>query len=84
MAKGQPLSSIQAERAKLEEQLAAVIQREKAAQDAERDAGRTVLIGQLSKVKIAAMGRTDAKAIADAIAKHGGAKVSAALSAING
>lgn len=79
MAKAADLETIKQERVKAEAALAAIIQREKDAEAAVRDAGRPVLIAALERIKIAAMDRPDAKAIADAIAKHGGAKVAAAV-----
>lgn len=79
MAKAADLEAIKQERVKAEAALAAIVQREKDAEAAMRDAGRPVLIAALERVKIGAMERPDAKAIADAIAKHGGAKVASAV-----
>lgn len=79
MAKTPDLDAIKQERVKAEAALAAIIQREKDAEAAVRDAGRPALIAALEKIKIASMERSEAKAIADAIGKHGGAKVAAAL-----
>jgi len=67
----------------LETRLAVVIQREKEAEAAERDAGRPLLLAALDRIKIGAMERPEAKAIAAAIAKHGGAKVAASLARLS-
>lgn len=82
MAKSPNLDAIREERVKAEALLAEIRQREKEAEAALRDAGRPMLIAALDRVKIADMERAEAKTIADAIAKHGGAKVAAALSGI--
>jgi hypothetical protein len=79
MAKPAGLEAIKQERVKAEAALAAIVQREKDAEAAMRDAGRPVLIAALERVKIGEMERPDAKAIADAIAKHGGAKVASTV-----
>lgn len=79
MAKAPDLEAIKQERLKAEAALAAILQREKDAEAAVRDAGRPVLLAALDKVKIAELERADAKAIADAIAKHGGATVASAV-----
>ncbi|WP_340267639.1 hypothetical protein [Sphingobium mellinum] len=84
MAKSPALESIKQERVKLEAALAAVVQREKEAEDALRDAGRPVLLAALERVKIPELDRSDARAIAAAIAKHGAAKVAAALGGLSG
>lgn len=83
MAKSPDLDTIRQERAKLETMLAGVIQREKDAEAAQRDAGRPVLLAALERIKIGAMDRPDAKAIAGAIARHGGAKVAASLARLS-
>ena len=83
MAKAPDLETIRQERAKLEDMLATVIQREKDAEAAQRDAGRPVLLAALDRIKIGAMDRPEAKAIAAAIAKHGGAKVAASLARLS-
>ncbi|MFZ5699727.1 MAG: hypothetical protein ACOY4P_00065 [Pseudomonadota bacterium] len=82
MAKSSDLQAIKQERAKLETMLAAIVQREKDAEAAQRDAGRPVLLAALDRIKIGAMERPDAKAIAAAIAKHGGARVAASLAGL--
>lgn len=83
MAKSGDLQSIRQERAKLETMLATVMQREKEAEEAQRDAGRPMLLAALDRIKIGAMERPQAKAIAAAIAKHGGAKVAAAMTRLS-
>ncbi|MDK4807975.1 MAG: hypothetical protein OC190_15710 [Novosphingobium aromaticivorans] len=52
--------------------MAELDQRAKEAELAARDAGRPTLTAALDKVRIPAMDKTDAKAIAAAIAQHGG------------
>lgn len=84
MAKSPALESIKQERVKLEAALAAIVQREKEAEDALRDAGRPVLLAALERVKIPELDRSDARTIAAAIAKHGAAKVAAALGGLSG
>ncbi len=84
MAKSPALESIKQERVKLEAALAAIVQREKEAEDALRDAGRPVLLAALERVKIPELDRSDARAIAGAIAKHGAANVAAALVGLSG
>ena len=77
------LTSLQAERTRLEALLADIMEREKAAREAERDAGRPALLAAIGKVKIAALSRPDAKTIAQALANHGGSKVAAALAQLD-
>jgi len=84
MAKPPALDAIKQERIKAEAALAAIVQREKEAEEALRDAGRPVLLAALERVKIPDMERTEARTIAAAIAKHGGAKVAAAIAGISG
>src|SRR3546814_478278 len=79
MAKTPHLDTICLERAKLESRLAAIIEREKEAEAVQRDAGRSALLAALDRVEVGAMERSDARSIAAAIGKHGGAKVAAAL-----
>ena len=76
------LDAITAKRAALEAELAKVTEAERRAREAERDAGRDVLLGALAKVKIARMDRSVATAIAKAIEKHGSTKIAEALSAL--
>lgn len=83
MAKSPALESIKQERLKAEAALAAIVQREKEAEEALRDLGRPVLLAALERVKISEMDRTVARTIAAAIAKHGGAKVAAAVETIS-
>ena len=76
------LDAITAKRAALEAELAKVTEAERRAREAERDAGRDVLLGALAKVKIARMDRSVATAIAKAIEKHGSTKIAETLSAL--
>lgn len=76
------LDAITAKRAALEAELAIVTEAERRAREAERDAGRDVLLVALAKVKIARMDRSVATAIAKAIEKHGSTKIAEALSAL--
>ena len=76
------LDAITAKRAALEAELAKVTEAERVAREAERDAGREVLLGALAKVKIARMDRSVATAIAKAIEKHGPTKIAECLSAL--
>lgn len=76
------LDAITAKRAALEAELAIVTEAERRAREAERDAGRDVLLGALAKVKIARMDRSVATAIAKAIEKHGSTKIAETLSAL--
>jgi len=78
---GNDLPSIAAERARLEAQLAELAALERDAREAARDAGRPVLLAALDKIKIGEMSRQDAKAIAGAIAKHGGVQMAKMLEA---
>lgn len=84
MAKSPALESIKQERLKAEAALAAIVQREKEAEEALRDAGRPVLLSALERVKIPDMDRAEARTIAAAIAKHGAAKVVAAIGGLSG
>ena len=83
MVKPPALETIKQERIKAEAALAAIIQREKEAEEALRDAGRPVLLAALERVKVPDMDRTEARAIAAAIAKHGAAKVAAAIGGLS-
>ncbi len=76
------LSTLQAERTRLEAMLADILEREKLAREAQRDAGRNELLAALSKVKVGPLSRADAKVIAQAIARHGGSKIVEALSSL--
>lgn len=68
------LAGIAAEKAKLEAQLASLAEREKAAREAARDAGRGVLLAALERVKIPAMDRAEARSLATTIASLGAAE----------
>jgi hypothetical protein len=83
MVKPPALETIKQERIKAEAALAAIIQREKEAEEALRDAGRPVLLAALERVKVPDMDRTEARAIAAAIAKQGAAKVAAAIGGLS-
>lgn len=78
------LSSIQARRAALRAELAQLDEQAKVVELAERGAGRSVLLAALDRVKIAAMGKVDAKAIAAAIGQHGGKVVADHLNSLAG
>ena len=75
------LSAIAAERARLQAEIEKLDEAEKRAREAERDAGRAVLLAALEKTKIGAMSRADAKAIAKAIETMGGSAVAEKLAA---
>lgn len=75
------LEVIAAERARLQAELVRLDEAEKAAREVARDAGRKALNGALAKVKIGAMSRDDAKAIATAIATLGGSEAARKLAA---
>ncbi|MCW2339128.1 hypothetical protein M2337_003418 [Sphingobium sp. B2D3A] len=62
------LEAIAAQRAELQERMAALDAAERAAREAAQDEGRDVLMKALERVKIPAMDRSNAKAIAKAIA----------------
>ncbi len=76
------LSSIEARREALRAELAALDEQAKAAELAARDAGRPVLLAALERIKIAAMAKADAKAIASAIGLHGGEAVAQHLASL--
>lgn len=67
---GGDLDAIASERAKLQQRMAELDAAEKAAREAQRDAGRGVFLAALEKVKIGAMDRAQARGLAAAIAKH--------------
>lgn len=75
------LSAIAAERARLEAKLSELNEAEKRAREAERDAGRAVFMAALEKIRIGAMSRSEAKAIAKAIETMGGTAVAQKLAA---
>lgn len=69
------LSTIEARREALRAELAALDEQAKAAELAARDAGRPTLLAAFDRVKIAAIDKSDARAIAAAIGHHGGKAV---------
>ena len=75
------LNMIASERARLQAELARLDEAEKAALEVARDAGREMLLAALARVKIAAMGKAEAKAIASAIGTLGGAEAARKLTA---
>lgn len=81
--KSDPIDVITARRQTLIDELAAVDEQLRAAETAARDAGRPILLAALERVKIAAMDKADARAIAAAIGEHGGKKVAAHLTSIS-
>lgn len=81
-SKPDDLAAIEARREALKAELAALDERAKVVEQAARDAGRPTLIAALDKVKIAAMDKIDAKAIATAIGLHGGKAVAGHLAAL--
>jgi hypothetical protein len=76
------LSSIDARREALRTELAALDEQAKAAELAARDAGRPVLLAALDRIKIPAMEKSDARAIATAIAQHGASVIGGHLASI--
>lgn len=76
------LATIKERREKLQAELAELDAQEKAAEAAARDAGRPVLVAALDKIKIAAMDKAEAKAIATAIGRHGGKAVADHLASL--
>lgn len=79
---GDDLAAIDARREALRAELAELDQRAKEAELAARNAGRPILTAALDKVRIPAMEKADAKAIAAAIAQHGGKIVAGHLATI--
>ncbi|WP_244647446.1 hypothetical protein [Sphingomonas sp. CFBP 13728] len=73
------LSTIEARREALKAELATLDEQAKAAELAARDAGRPTLLAALDRVKIAAIDKSDARAIAAAIRRHGGKAVAGHL-----
>jgi hypothetical protein len=82
-AKPTDLSSIDARREALRAELAALDEQAKAAELAAKDAGRSVLLAALDRVKIATMDKTDARSIASAIGQHGGRVVAQHLATLS-
>jgi multidrug efflux pump subunit AcrA (membrane-fusion protein) len=60
---GGDLDAIASERAKLQQRMAELDAAERAAREAQRDAGRGVFLAALDKVKIGAMDRAQARAL---------------------
>lgn len=75
------LSAIAAERARLEAKLSELNEAERRALEAQRDAGRAVLLAALQKTRIGAMSKSEAKAIAKAIETLGGSVAAERLAA---
>ena len=75
------LDAITAERARLQAELARLDEAEKAAREIVRDAGRATLDAALARVKIGAMSKDEAKAIATAIASLSATEVVRRLTA---
>jgi hypothetical protein len=82
-AKPTDLSSIDARREALRAELAALDEQAKAAELAAKDAGRSVLLAALDRVKIATMDKTDARSIGSAIGQHGGRVVAQHLATLS-
>ena len=72
---GGDLEAIASERAKLQQRMAELDVAERAAREAQRDAGRAVFLAALEKVKIGAMDRAQARDLAAAIGKHDAAEL---------
>jgi hypothetical protein len=77
------IAAIDARREALRAELAKLDEQARAAEVAARDAGRSILLLALDRVKIAAMGKKDAKLIASAIGTHGGTAVAQHLLLLN-
>lgn len=73
------LAAITARREALLTELARVDEQAKAAREAARDAGRSVLLAALDRIKIAAIDKSDARAIATALTTYGGKVVAERL-----
>lgn len=82
-AKLDDLATIAARREALLAELAGIDEQARIAKEAARDAGRPVLLAALDRVKIAAIDKADARAIAAALASHGGKAVAAQLAGIS-
>lgn len=74
------LMAIEARREALRAELAQLDEQAKAVEQAARDAGRPTLLAALDRIKVAALSKAEAKAIADAIGRHGGKAVADYLS----
>ena len=82
ISKPEDLDAITARRAALIAELASVDEKLKAAEIAARDAGRPTLLAALERIKIAAMDKNEAKAIAAAIGQHGATAVAQHLASL--
>lgn len=76
------IDSIGEQRARLQAQLAELEKTEKRLRDAERDAGRKVLVSALGRVKIMDMSRDEARAIATVLGTRSAAEIVAALGSL--
>ena len=76
------LAAIEARREALRAELAQLDEQAKAAEQTARDAGRPILIAALERVKIAAIDKADARAIATALSNHGGKAVANLLGSL--
>lgn len=65
------LDAIQAERSRLEERLLQLAEEEKAAREAQADAGREAFLEALGKVKIPGMTRSQARQLARLVSDRG-------------
>ncbi len=81
-AKSDDLATIEARREALRAQLTVLDERAKAIESATKDAGRPVLMAALDRIKIGAIDKPDARAIASAISEHGGAAVAEHLASL--
>lgn len=77
------LAAIEARRDALRAELAQLENQAKAAEIAARDVGRPTLLAALEQVKIAALSRHEARAIANSIGRHGGKAVADHLSSLS-
>lgn len=76
------LATIEARREALRAELMTLDERAKAIESAAKDAGRPVLMAALERIKIGAVNKADARAIASAISDHGGAAVAERLASL--
>ena len=76
------LAAITARREALLAELARIDEQARAAQEAARDAGRSVLLAALDRVKIAGMEKADARTIATTISRLGGSVVAEHLTTL--
>lgn len=76
------LATIEARREALKAELAQLDSQAKAAEQTARDAGRPALTAALERVKIAAIDKADARAIATAISNYGGKAVASHLASL--